>query len=161
MEITKIKAGIVALFFVAIAMTGCQKMQQGTHKHGPHEEDATQYITIDKTLAYGEVYTLDLNPYEDADDLSTITTQATKFTISALTGLASTTNNVYTYSLNKADRVVVPTPTPSDTASTQQVVLTVTEGAHANSGGGCNGGSGNSSHVGNVEAVITINFTIK
>jgi hypothetical protein len=146
---------MLTFFALSVFTTSCSKLKLGD-RHGKHHNEETKYITIDKTLAFNETYTLDLNLYEDADDLSAITTQAVDFTISELTGSAALQNNVYAYMLaGRVDNVA-----SAVTPKTEQVVLTITEGSRADghSGGRC---GGNNSHEPEVEAVITINFTIQ
>jgi hypothetical protein len=146
------KKVIVALSCAVIltsAFTSCTKIANLLDKKDDHQKnDTTQEVVINKTLKYGETYTLDLNQYEDADDLSAITTQAVKYTISELSGSAVTTDNKYTFQLKTINGIVA----SDGTTSLETVKLQVTEGVHADGTKGPN--------VGKVEANITINFTV-
>ena len=148
----------VSIAIAALTLGSCQKMNRKDGHHGPKHDEPTQYITINKTLAYGELYTLDLSPYEDKDDLGNITQQATAYTRSAISGLAANANQIYQYELDASQKNGLLIPVDSTLAPVnQQVILTVTEGPHEN--GGCFGGN-NGSQIGKVEAVITLNFSI-
>jgi hypothetical protein len=139
----------IAILAAALTLGSCSKLKFGDHDgKGHHDKDTPQEVVINQALKYGEVYNLDLNQYEDADDVSAITTQATKFTVSELSGSAASTNNKYTYQLNTAEGILA-----NDGITTLETVkIQVTEGTKP--------GCFNSSKTAEVEANITINFTV-
>jgi hypothetical protein len=140
-----VKIKFVKLLFtsacISLALQGCDK-EMRHHKHEPRN------ITIEKTLAYGEKFELSLNEYEDADDLSGITTQATDFTISQLSGSALTADNKYTFMLDIQTKEGAP--------NNETVILKVTENHPHHS---C-GQSVNNSNSPETEAIITLHFKI-
>ena len=67
----------------------------------PHHNDILgKRITIDTTLISGTLYTLDLKTYGDADDVATITQQASTFTTSEIVNSAAGFAPVYHFSAN-------------------------------------------------------------
>jgi hypothetical protein len=109
--------------------------------------EEVKYITLNETVAYGAVYNLDLSQYGDADDVATITKQATKSNASAM---ASTFGYSYT----------APAVGVGKIASTDKdvVEITLTEGNR----GGPRCGNGSNNRRENVErTIITISFTIQ
>ena len=76
-------------------------------------------ITIDTTLASGAQYTLDLQPYGDADDIAIIKQQATNFITSEITNTGNSISSVYHFS----------TEADSKTPVSEQVILAITEGS--------------------------------
>ena len=102
---------------------------------------ATKHVTIDTALTPGQVYQLPLARYSDADDVATILTQGSNYTVSAITNLPRTFAPVYSYSANAAK-----------VSLTDQVVLAVTEG-NRNGNGNCRKNSDST--------IITLNFTVK
>jgi hypothetical protein len=103
-------------------------------------EHATKQIVIDTALAAGTGYVLDLKSYGDADDVATITKQATNFSTSEITNTTGVFAPVYHYEA-----------AASKTNVADQVVLSITEGNH---------GNGSSRHMGDSTNII-INFLIK
>jgi hypothetical protein len=53
-------------------------------KENHHGNDEIKNITINATVDAGVVYNLDLSKYGDADDIATITKQATDFSVSEI-----------------------------------------------------------------------------
>jgi hypothetical protein len=105
----------------------------------PHHNDILgKRITIDTTLASGNLYTLDLKTYGDADDVATITKQASAFTTSEIINPATGFAPVYNFSANGDIKNPV----------NEQVVLSITEG-------------GNRRRQGCDSTVITINFKVQ
>ena len=108
-------------------LVACKKENHGSAK----------LVTIDTTIASGAEFQLPLQPYGDADDVATITKQATSYSVSEITNAdPSVFSSVYHY-------MAVSKGTLND-----QVVLHVTEGL------------GNHPHKGD-STVVTINFTVK
>lgn len=118
--------------FYASGLLMSMAMMQSCDKNMDH---ASKQITIDTTLASGAEYKLDLQPYGDADDVASITTQGSAFSTSEIVNASGTFAPVYHYTAF------------TKTGLTDQVVLTVSEG---------HGGRGHGEST-----VITIHFTIK
>ncbi|MDQ6843077.1 MAG: hypothetical protein M3Z92_01800 [Bacteroidota bacterium] len=127
----KIFPAALPLLLILISLQACNK----DHVH------SSKQVTIDTTVAYGSLYQLDLAKYGDQDDVATITKQASHFSTSAITNTSGTFNAVYNY-ISSGD---------SKLASTDQVILAVTEGKRQN---------GNCNHHGD-STLITINFNVK
>ncbi len=114
--------------------------------------EEVKYITLNETVAFGAVYNLDLSQYGDADDVASITKQASKSNTSAIVSAFG-----YSYT--------APTANVSKIGSTDKdvVEITLTEGNRGNgiARGGCmsNGGIDRKKH--DERTVITINFTIQ
>ncbi|QEC54706.1 hypothetical protein [Flavisolibacter ginsenosidimutans] len=100
----------------AVALLSCSKQ-------GDHGYHGSRSVTIDTTIASGTQYVLDLKTYGDADDVAAIKTQAANYTTSEIINTGSGFSAVYHFSAI-AD---VKNPT------TQQVVISVTEGNHGQS----------------------------
>ena len=121
------------LFTAVIVLLGIVSLQ--SCKKPRHE---TKYITLDETVQSGNTFALDLTSYGDADDIPSISTQATTYVVSQINKDAVTARDIYNFSSSVKAQ------------DKQTVVITLTEN-HAGSGGGrCDG----------AVAVITINFTI-
>ncbi len=129
------KKNLLYLFLIlslGFSIASCEK------EHGKKE---TKYVTLDVILARGANYQLDLSAYGDADDLATIITQATDYTISEIVKNASTSKYLYNYT-------TATTPKFSSTGK-DQVVLKVyeEEGERCRDKGEA--------------TIITINFTLQ
>jgi hypothetical protein len=111
--------------------TSCEKEHNGHDK----KRNEVKNVTLDITINAGELYTLDLIKYGDADDIPTITTQANAFTVSEIAKIGV----IGTYNFKKDG-----TPKVGGNG-TEKVVLKVAEPA-------------NRCHI--EETDITINFTI-
>ncbi len=112
-----------------------------------------KYITLNETVAFGAVYNLDLSQYGDADDVASITKQATKSNASAMTSIFG-----YSYTAPAAN------VSKGITTDTDVVEITLNEGSRGNgiARGGCMNNGGNGDRKGHDErTVITINFTIQ
>ncbi len=127
---TKLKFFFLLVLATSL-FTACEK-ENGRHK----EKNEVKNVTLDVTINAGDVYTLALSQYGDADDIATITTQANTFTISEITKVGI----VGSYSFKKDG-----TPKTGGNG-TETVVIKVAEPA-----GRCNKVE---------ETNITINFTI-
>lgn len=119
----------ISFLLIIASMASCEKKMDNT----------TKQIVIDTTLFSGSEYVLKLKTFGDADDVATITKQATAFSTSEITNTAGTFAPVYHYVAT------------SKTTISDHVVLSVTEGNGRNRGGRHGGDSTN----------ITINFIIK
>lgn len=95
-------------------------------------------VVLNETVAPGASYQLDLSQYADEDDLATIFTQASHFTVSEITKAGMSGNFLYKYVPN--------TPTKTGVSNTDQVVLKLAEPEEKCHKDG---------------TTITINFTIK
>ena len=105
----------------------------------PHHNDILgKRITIDTALVSGTLYTLDLKPYGDADDVATITKQASTFTTSEIVSSTAGFAPVYHFSANSDIKNPI----------NEQVVLSITEG-------------GNRRRPGCDSTLITINFKVQ
>jgi hypothetical protein len=121
----------VSSLIIAAAMQSCDK----------HVDAVTKQVTIDTTLASGQLYQLNLAQYGDADDVATIMKQGSSYTTSSITNTTGTFAPIYSYSSSVAKVDL-----------TDQVVLAVTEGGR---NGGRNCGRRSDS------TIITLNFTVK
>jgi hypothetical protein len=74
----KLLQPLVAILFLATIATSCKK--ENHHQRRDEVKNLTLNISVDA----GVVYNLDLNTYGDADDIATISKQATDFTISEI-----------------------------------------------------------------------------
>lgn len=182
MNILNFKTALVALSLAAVSITSCgkidfldQKDHDGKGNHHATTIKTPTAVTINQTLAFDEVYTLDLTQYENEKSVSTITKQAELFTTSAITGSKPNSDTKYTYMLDAAKRVA---PVAIGDSVVQQVIITVAEptsttcsgnGSNSN-GGNCGGSSSEGINGGNCNtnsstykhgAIITINFVIK
>jgi hypothetical protein len=136
----------VAILSTIVLFTSCKK--QNT--------DEIKNVTLDVSINAGETYKLDLSQYGDADDVATITTQATTFTTSEIAKVGV----IGEYNFMKAG-----SPKTGGNGY-ETVILKVAEGT----GGGRCGTDSNGVHTsqgdhhgkGNHvdETNITINFTI-
>jgi hypothetical protein len=123
---------------IAVAFTACEKERN---------DDAIKNITLNVTINAGELYSLDLSPYGDADDKARIATQAGNYSISELT--KSGAKDIYQYQKNGNPKF--------GGNGTDQVVLNISENRNTGGRGNCNQ-NGRRPH--NKETNITINFTI-
>jgi hypothetical protein len=73
----KIIQTLVAILFIAAIATSCKKENH-------HKKDEIKNVTLNVTVDAGVVYNLDLSTYGDADDIVTITKQATDFVVSEI-----------------------------------------------------------------------------
>jgi hypothetical protein len=73
----KILQPLIAVLFVAFIATSCKKENR-------HDRDEVKNVTLNVSIDAGVVYTLDLSTYGDADDIATITKQATDFNLSEI-----------------------------------------------------------------------------
>ena len=126
----KIKLSIAsAVCLLSLLFTSCQKEKP---------ENESKAVTLNVTIAATDIYKLDLSQYGDADDLTTIVTQATTFNISEINKDNITGKYIYSYSVS---------PTPkTDFNGTDKVILKIYEPAGRR-------------HYD--ETIITINFTIQ
>lgn len=102
------------LAIAAISFTGCKKEDHGDVKQ----------VSLDISLSKTSTYTLNLNQYGDADDLSTIVTQAGSYVKSEIIRPSGSRgfNDVYTYipdvnikvNETKTDKVVLKVYEPQD-----------------------------------------------
>ncbi len=67
---------ILILFMSLCLFTACQKEKGG--------DNEVKNVTLNVTINAGDLYTLDLSQYGDADDLTTITTQAIVYATSEI-----------------------------------------------------------------------------
>ncbi|MBL0357924.1 MAG: hypothetical protein IPP72_14065 [Chitinophagaceae bacterium] len=63
-----------------------------------HGRNENKSVTLNVTVNAGEVYKLDLSQYGDADDLATITRQATSYATTSEINRNITGNNIYSFS---------------------------------------------------------------
>jgi hypothetical protein len=103
-----------------------------------HINHTSQQIVIDTTIASTTQFALDLKPYGDADDVATITQQATSYSTSEISNTAGTFAPVYHYAA------------AAKTTGTDKVVISITEGPDRN---------GNPRRHSD-STTVTINFTI-
>lgn len=105
------------------------------------EMDDTKYVTIEAAVTSNSNYQLDLSQYGDEDDVATITTQASNFVVSEIQNTIGRFKPVYHYS------------TSAKTTTTDQVVITITEGKKD--------GRNGRGHCDKDDAtIVTIKFTI-
>ena len=95
-------------------------------------------VVLNETVAPGTTYQLNLSQYSDEDDLASIFTQASHFTVSEISKEGVSGNFLYKYIPKK--------PTKTGVTNTDQVVLKVAESEEK-----CD----------QDVTTITINFTIK
>ena len=119
--------------FLLTFLLGSMMLLQSCKKE--HKE--TKYVTLNETLQSGQIYSLDLATYGDADDVPSITTQADNYFVSEINKDASTAKNIYHFSGD------------NKFATPQKVIITLAEN---------HGGRGNCKSD---DTVITINFTVK
>jgi hypothetical protein len=118
------------IFLSAILFFSCTK--------GPHNDVLGKTVTIDTTLASGTLYSLDLKPYCDPDDVATIAKQASGYTTSQILNGSSGFAPVYQFSASGDIKNAV----------NQQVVISITEG-------------GNGRRHSCDSTMITINFKVQ
>lgn len=123
---------LTALFVIAasllISFTSCKK---------DHRGNEIKAVTLNVTITAGDIYQLDLSQYGDADDLASITQQATSFLQSEISRDAATGKYMYKFSQ--------PAGAKAGGTTTEKVILKVNEPAER-----CH----------HDETNITINFTI-
>ncbi len=73
----KILQSIIAVILITTVITSCKKENH-------HEKDEVKNITLNISVDAGTIYNLDLSKYGDADDIASITKQATDFTVSEI-----------------------------------------------------------------------------
>jgi hypothetical protein len=137
----------LTLLSLTILFTSCKK----------EHTDEIKNITLNVTVNAGDTYKLNLNQYGDADDIATITKQATTFITSEITKAGI----IGEYNFMKAG-----SPKAGGNGY-ETVVIKIAEGVRGGNGitvGGCipNGNSGeNHDKKGHLEETnITINLTI-
>lgn len=106
-----------------------------------NNDHLSRSVTIDTTLASGALYQLNLQQYGDADDVATITKQATDFTTSQIANAATGFAPVYNFSASATKN-----------ALSEQVVIAITEG---------NRNGGNNNHRNCDSTLVTINFKVQ
>ena len=117
-----------ALFCSIILFQSCKK-----------DGHATKYVTLNETVKAGSTYSLDVSAYGDADDIASISTQATHYAMSQIDKDATTDASIYHFSYDTKFQ------------GNETVVITLSEDHNGRFGGRCN----------RDEAVITINFTVQ
>jgi hypothetical protein len=73
----KILQPLIAILCLATIATSCKKENH-------HQRDEVKNVTLNVSVDAGVVYNLDLSTYGDADDIVTITKQATDYNISEI-----------------------------------------------------------------------------
>ena len=126
----KILFTLIALFFLTAGTISCKKERGNKIKN----------ITLSENLKSGDTYTLDLNNYADADDMTSITQQAVNFATSQIDTDVTTKHSLYHFSY---------APKFGDQ---EDVVITIQE-ASRNGGGNC--------HHDDDKTIIHIHFTIQ
>lgn len=119
----------LSFLVILVFLNGCKK---------PGHD--TQYVELNETVLSNAMYTLDLSQYGDEDDIPSISTQATDYTVSEIRKDAVSSKNIYNFS------------SAAKSASAQTVVITLKEGNHPN---------GPRRNCNRDEAVITIHFSVK
>jgi hypothetical protein len=125
----KILQTLIAILLIAVIPTSCKKENH-------HDRDELKNVTLNVSVDAGAIYNLDLSAYGDANDIPTITKQATDFTLSEI--VKQGVIGKYSYKRNGAPK--------SGGNGTDVVVLKISEPA------------GRCKRV--EETNITINFTI-
>jgi hypothetical protein len=77
---------ILIAFAIVLTTPSCKKEQHGS-----------KYVALDVNLVRGTEYQLNLSQYGDEDDIASIETQATDYTISEISTDASTAKYIYKY----------------------------------------------------------------
>ncbi|MDQ2752038.1 MAG: hypothetical protein M3R72_03350 [Bacteroidota bacterium] len=126
------KRFLFTAFTASVALISC-------YKDAGHGYRDSRNIIIDTTLASGMQYQLNLASYGDADDSAAIRTQATNFATSEIANAGFGFAPIYHFSA----------AANAKTSLSEQVVITVTEGAHGQP------------HPHNDSTIITINFKIQ
>ena len=121
----KIKLSIAsAVCLLSLLFTSCQKEKP---------ENESTAVTLNVTIAATDTYKLDLSQYGDADDLTTIITQATAFNISEINKDNITSKYIYSYSVsptpktgfNGTDKVILKIYEPAGRKHYDETVITI------------------------------------
>lgn len=136
----KILTSFAVILSTAILFTSCKKENM--------EKNKVTNISLDVTLNAGELYSLDLSKYGDADDIATITTQANNFVTSEI----AKTTVIGNYVFMKGG-----TPKTGGNGN-ETVVLKISEANRGNATQ--NNDNKHGGHCNKDETNITIHFTV-